>query len=326
MALHWLAAPLLITALTVWTTLAVQRIWPLAVTRHRKTRQFVVDWWESRPVTERRAYPVRAFIHLPEGQEPPDPVFQCRSNGVKVLRPWRDKPVLGSNDVTWACSAFAYPEGDGNRYGITKAIKGGGPGVFAVQFSANGESWHIGSANADDRYSRFRSDGGHLTQALPLDRKRIRTPGNWFELFAVHDTEQNAYQMRPVEPFRLQSIRELRAELHKRDIGQHTYSQRVAGDILYSPHDLRLMTTSDNQQFLKLPSMSYLRFAKQDEGGWSLSVGNARPMDIRSINDKGIDLVLLEDEPDSGIVDSVAYTSYGLGPFIHNASLKLYWR
>lgn len=318
-----LAAVALVLTVEFWVR---NTIWPFAATRLRTTRQFVVDWWESRPVAERRAYPVRAFIHLPEGAEPPDPVFQCKANGVKVLRPWRERPVLGSKDVVWACSAFAYPEDDGKRYAVTKAIKGGGPGAFAVQFSADGESWHIGSANAHDRYSRFRSDGGQLTRALPVDPKLVRTPGNWFELLNVYNHGENAYSIGPVEPFRLESIRELRAELFKRDIGRQSSPQKVAGDILYSPSVLRLTTTRDDQQFHDLPSMSYLRFAKQDEGGWSLSVGNARPMDLGSVGDIGFDIVLLEDVPESGIVDRVAYVAYGYGTSINHASLKLFWR
>ena len=300
------------------------RLWPLAAAGLTTMRQFVVDWWESRPIAERRAYPVRAFIHLPEGQEPDDPIFRCKPGGVEVLHPWRARPVVDNEDVAWACSAFAYPEGGGKRYAVTKSVIGGGSGAFGVQFSADGESWHIGTANSDDRYSRHRYDGGHLSGVLPLDPKRVRTPGTWFELFTVPVIGESAYDTRPVEPFRLESIQELRAELIKVDNGQPSSGQRLASDILYSPSDLRLTTTRSHKQFDELPPMSYLRFATPMEGGWSLSVGSARPKDLRSINDTGIDMILLEDDP--GIVDGVAYQSYGFRTSVLYASLKLYWR
>lgn len=300
------------------------RLWPLAATGLKTTRQFVVYWWESRPIAERRAYPVRAFIHLPEGQEPDDPTFRCRPGGVEVLRPWRARPLVGNENNAWACSAFAYPEGDGKRYAVTKSVKGGGSGAFGVQFSADGESWHIGIANSDDRYSRHRYGAGHLTRVLPLDPKRVRTPGTWFELFTVPVRGESAYDTRPVEPFRLESIQELRAELTKVDNGEPNSGRRLASDILYSPSDLRLTTMRSHEQFDELAPMSYLRFATPVEGGWSLSVGSARPKDLRSINDTGIDMILLEDDP--GIVHGVAYQSYGFRTSVLYASLKLHWR
>ena len=73
-------------------------------------------------VRERRAYQLRAFIHLPEGNEPPPPVFECGRNGVKIAEPWKDRPHVNDERVVWACSTFAYPERRRKRYAVLEPV------------------------------------------------------------------------------------------------------------------------------------------------------------------------------------------------------------
>lgn len=285
---------------------------------------------EFRPVRvrERRAYPVQAFIHLPEGQEPPDPVFLLRPNGVKVAPPWRPKPVIGDGFV-WACSAFAYPDRDTGKYKTTKPVKAGGEtGTFGVQFSPDGELWHTGGARTDDRYSRLRLDGGRLTNSVPLAPDTIRDPHAWFELFDVPvSVEHSRPEPMPVDSFRLDAIREMRAELTERDNQYPSGAQTIANDVLYSPNRLNLLSTLDAERFNALPPMSYLRFSRPDpHGSWSFTVGSSRPQDILGINRQGVDVVLLEDAPGSGVVDKVAYLGYGVPVSTMPWYLKLFWR
>ena len=301
--------------------------WKAAVAAVRRFGAWLAEF---RPVRthERRAYPVQAFIHMPEGQEPPDPVFLSRSNGVKVAHPWRDTPRIGDGSV-WACSAFAYPDRDTGQYRTTKPVKGGGEtGTFGVQFSPDGESWHTDGARTDDRYSRLRLDGGHLTNSVPMAPETIWDPHAWFELFGVAVTRgRSELATSPVDRFRLDAIREIRAELTEIDNQQPSRGQTIANDVLYSPNRLNLFSKLDARQFNALPRMSYLRFSRPDRhGAWSLVVGSPRPQDILGINWQGVDIVLLEDAPGSGVVDRVAYLAYGVPVLIRPWFLKLFWR
>ena len=132
----------------------------------------------------------------------------------------------------------------------------------------------------------------------------------------------------PVDSFRLDAIREIRAELTERDNQQQpTATQTIAKDILYAPSGLRLLSALDARQFNALPPMSYLRFWRPDRhGSWSLAVASPRPQDILGINWQGVDIVFLEDAPGSGVVERVAYLGYGLPGSFMPWSLKLFWR
>ena len=305
-----------------------RRWWNAAVATVRRFPAWLAKFHPAR-THERRAYPVRAFIQMPEGQEPPDPVFLFRPTGVKVARPWQNDPPIGDGSV-WACAAFAYPDPDTGKYTTTKPVKGGGEaGTFAVQFSPDGQTWHTDGARSDDRYSRLRrDDGGHLTNSVPLAPDTIRDPHAWFGLFNIPvDSGRPQLATMPIDSFRLDAIREIRAELTKRDNQQPTRTQTIAKDILYAPGELRLLSALDARQFHALPPMSYLRFFRPDRhGSWSLAVASPRPQDILGINWQGVDVVLLEDAPGSGVVERVAYLAYGLPDSFMPWSLKLFWR
>lgn len=131
----------------------------------------------------------------------------------------------------------------------------------------------------------------------------------------------------PVDRFRLDAIREIRGELIERHHQQPGRVQTIANDVLYSPTRLNLLSALDARQFHALPPMSYLRFSRPDgHGAWSLAVGDPRPQDILGINWHGVDVVLLEDAPESGIVDRIDFVAYGLPVSMASWSLSLFWR
>ena len=145
-------------------------------------------------------------------------------------------------------------------------------------------------------------------------------PAPWSELCALPDIAiRRALQIVNVEPFHLDSIRELKAELTKLDSGQPSPPRKIGDAVLYSLDGLLLATLNDPEEFRSLPPLSFLTLVLPAHGGWMLSVGSGRldPMD------QAIYVVFLEDEPGSGTVTRVAYAAYGHGPLIHSSLLTL---
>lgn len=300
-------------------------LWPVVVNAVVATREFVVDWSGSR---ERRAYQLRAFIHLSEGKEPPRPVFKCGRNGVKIVEPWKDRPHLNDERVVWACSTFAYPERRGRRYAVLEPVLSeNSPGGRGVEFSPDSRqrSWHTGSVNANDRYSRHRLFGGRLSGVLPLDPVEVQHSDYWFDLFdtSIGGGNLNQFYIAPVELFRLDAIRVIRARLTELDNQQPGEPNNIADLIVHSPADaLKLANDISDQEFDALPDTSYLRLATADGVGWSLTICAGR---LPSVTDKWMDMVFLEDAPGSGIVHRIACKPYGFEA-LASATLSLSWR
>lgn len=158
-----------------------------------------------------------------------------------------------------------------------------------------------------------------------------RSP-EWSELFATPlvsspRAESSYFNVVDVKPFRVASIRELKVELTNLDGGQPSVASNVRDAVMHSLAELRLVEKLDHGLLGSLPAMSYLRLAVAKEGGLALSIGSARPKEdrFRAVldRDRGVELVFGEHPEKPGVVDRVAYTTYGLGGLAVPAFMKV---
>lgn len=217
MDLHWLAAPLLIAALSIWTTVAVQRIW----------RQGALQRWYrdaldyasalnlssalgfSAPVD--RAMYIRGFIRMPEGEEPPVPVFKGNRSGAFVERPWRPFVPRTAGGL-WVATSFVYPDpASGKRVAMpSKMYKARGE-----QYSVDAECWRTGNRLPTDRYMRYNEPCEPSIRSLsdPIvlgKRASNRSPiPEWLRLLGTV-VRSGQTKLIPVPPMKLSAVKELR--------------------------------------------------------------------------------------------------------------------
>ena len=321
-----LIAMLLVLVAGFWVR---DMLWPFVVNAFVATREFVVDRSGARYIRDRRACQLRAFIHLPEDEEPPPPVFKCGRNGVKIAEPWNDRPHVNDEQVVWACSTFAYPERRRKRYAVLEppVMSENPPDGWGVEFSPDDRqrSWHTGSVNADDRYSRHSLFGRRRSGVLPLDPAEAQQSDYWFDLFGTSfgGGSRDEFYIAPVERFRLDAIRVIRARLTELDDQQPDKPRSIPDLIVDLPADaLKPASNVRDPDFDALPDTSFLRLATADGIAWSLSICAGTPP---AVTDKCMDMVFREDAPGSGIVHSIACRPYGLET-LASATLSLSWR
>ena len=219
--MHWLAAPISITFLTVWATLAVQRVWRQGVLQrwYRATLDHAsaVDIGSVlglRPPIDRALY-VRGFIRMPEGEEPPDPMFKGTRTGANVQRPWRPYVPKTVGNL-WVATSFAFPDPSSGVCVAMPAEKGKTRGE---QYSVDGEQWRGGNRLPDDRLMRYREPThepsiGDLSDPIVLGTRASNRCSKleWLRLISTviryGDTKRVA-----VPPMRLSPIKELREVL-----------------------------------------------------------------------------------------------------------------
>ena len=216
-ALHWLAAPLLITALSVWSTVEVQRIWRLGILQrwHRYTLDYAsaVDFsavLRFRAPVERAIY-VRGFIRMPEGEEPPDPVFKGNRSGAKVQRPWRHF-VPSTAGTLWVARSFAYPD---TALGNCVVMPSRTFKTRGEQYSINAEQWRRGERQPTDRYMRYNEPCEpsikDLSDPVVLGKwASNRSPiPEWLRLLGTV-VRSGQIELIPVPPMKLSAVKELR--------------------------------------------------------------------------------------------------------------------
>ena len=217
MALHWLAAPLLIAVLTIWTTLAVQRIWHRGVLQrwYRNARDYgsAIDLLSAlgfRAPLDRAIY-VRGFIRMPEGEEPPVPVFKGNRSGAIVERPWRPIVPKTAGEL-WVATSFVYPD---PASGICAAMPAKKVKARSEQYSIDAERWRTGDRRPTDRYMRYQEPREpsirDLSSPIVLETRasnRSRIP-EWLQLLSTVVRSGHSKKS-PVPPMKLSAVKELR--------------------------------------------------------------------------------------------------------------------
>ena len=156
-AVHWLAAPLSITVLTIWTTLAVQRIWRQGALQrwHRNAWSYASAFEPLSALGFRapidRAVYVRGFVRMPEGEEPPAPVFNGKRSGAVVEPPWRPFVPKTAGEL-WVATSFVYPD---PALGTCVAMPSKEVKARSEEYSVDAEQWRRGDRRPGDRYMRY---------------------------------------------------------------------------------------------------------------------------------------------------------------------------
>ncbi|MDE0703045.1 MAG: hypothetical protein OXH59_04900 [Rhodospirillaceae bacterium] len=213
-AVHWLVAPISITVLTVWATLAVQRIWRQGVLQrwYRNAEDFVsaldpVSALGFRSPTDRAFY-VRGFIRMLDGKEPPDPLFKGSRCGAKAKRPWSPFVPRSAGDL-WVATAFAYPNPVSGIYMILPSKKAQ---AWGEQYSIDAEAWRKGDRLPTDRYMRYReAENGDLSDPIILGaRTSNQSPkAEWLRL--TRTTVRGGHtEKTTVPPIKLSAVKALR--------------------------------------------------------------------------------------------------------------------
>ena len=216
-ALHWLAAPLLITVLTIWTTLAVQRIWRQGVLQrwYRNAWDYASAFDLLSPLGFRapldRAIYVRGFIRMPRGEEPPVPVFKGNRSGAIVERPWRSFVPETAGEL-WVATSFVYPD-PASRMCVampSTRVKARGE-----QYSIDGHRWRTGDRWPTDRYMRYREPREPSIRDIsdpivlePWANNRSLIP-EWLQLLSTVVRGGQTKRI-PVPPMMLSAVKELR--------------------------------------------------------------------------------------------------------------------
>ena len=216
-AFHWLAAPLLITVLTIWATLAVQRIW-----RQGVLQRWYKNAWDYgsaldlssalgfRAPLDRAIY-VRGFIRMPEGEEPPVPVFKGNRSGAVVARPWSPFVPKTAGGL-WVATSFVYPD---PASGICMAMPSKRVQARSEQYSIDARQWRTGARRPTDRHMRYEEQREpsikDLSDPIVLDtRASNRAPiPEWLLLLSTVIHSGQAKKI-PVPPMKLSAVKELR--------------------------------------------------------------------------------------------------------------------
>lgn len=202
-----------------------------------------------------------------------------------------------------------------------------------VPFATVGSSMLLGAHitavrfNDWEPYRRWWKSGVAATRRIAGHR---RSP-EWSELLATplvsSPGESSHFNVVDVKPFRVTSIRELKVVMTNLRGGQPSIASNVRDAVIHSLAQLRLVEQPDDGLLSTLPPMSHLRLAVAKDGGLALSIGSAQTKDddFRAVldQDRGVELVFFEHPKKPGVVDRVAYTTFGLGRLAVPAFMKV---